>query len=84
MKKIEEMPCPRCGTDLNLMPDVLATLTSQRDALVKALEWYAKAGGCAETIEDAARGDIDLSRVSIALTEDCGDLARATLASIKE
>lgn len=61
-----------------------ARLLKEREELRAALEWYAKAGGCAETIEDAARGDIDLSDVSIALTEDCGDRARATLLTLKD
>lgn len=54
-------------------------LTEENERLRKALEFYARGGNCAETIEDAARGDIDLSDVSIALTEDCGDIARSAL-----
>ncbi len=49
--------------------------------LEMALSFYARGGNVAETIEDATRGDIDLSRASEVLTDDCGHVARQVLKS---
>jgi hypothetical protein len=65
------------------LPSLLST-ARQAEVMRGALDWYARAGGAAFSIEAAERGDLDLSDASIALTEDCGDKAREALASTGE
>ena len=80
------------GEEINLRALASATLNpTLRDlceksanrikALEEALRFYARGGNAAASIEDAARGDIDLALASEVLTEDCGEIARAALKS---